>query len=42
MISINNMVRTLGTRRNFRIIARVRHITAYENCVVNTPGEVTM
>ena len=34
-------LRTSGTRGNFGIIARVRHITAYENCVLNTPGEVT-
>jgi hypothetical protein len=24
------------------LVARVRHITAYENCVLNMPGEVTM
>jgi hypothetical protein len=35
------MVLTLPARGNFNIIARVRHITAYENCVWNTPGEVT-
>ena len=35
------MVLTLPARGSFGIIARVRHITAYENCVLNTPGEVT-
>jgi hypothetical protein len=27
--------------RKFQLGCPVRHITAHENCVLNTPGEVT-
>jgi hypothetical protein len=42
MISIKRVHTTATALASFGIIARVRHITAYENCVLNTPGEVTM
>jgi hypothetical protein len=42
MISIKALVLTMPALRNFGIIARVRHITAHENCSLSEPGEVTL